>query len=206
MNLSVVGASSTCELVFDTLFSLENTNNDWLTKEMAECLYTGLMTDTGNFRFSATTPHVHEVLSILLEKGVQPDKIDNLVNNSFSESRLKFFGYCANEKMTIIPEKKLAFIAVSQQELYRFNLGTGDTEGLVNEPMKISDVKVSVLIKEDKDKVKMSFRSKEDINVADFAKTFFNGGGHKNAAGGAWFGSLDETIQRLRDNLDKLSI
>lgn len=199
INLSVVGASSTCELVFDFIQSIDNHN--FLNKDVAYCLYTGMLTDTGNFQFSSTTPKVHLQAATLIETGVQPEIVHNHINNSFSLNRLQFFGFAIAEKMKLSANKKLAYIILSQEEIYRFNIQTGGTEGLVNEPMKINDIEVSVLIKEDTDKVKLSFRSKGNIDVSAFAKKYFNGGGHKNAAGGVSYTSLEETEQFFIKNI-----
>ena len=205
LNLSVVGASSTCELVFETLLNLEKGYESFLTESIAECLYCGIMTDTGGFRFS-TTPRVHQITSFLLKAGVIPNEIDNKVNNSFSIDRLKLFGYSTNDKMKLIPGKKLAYISLSKEDIKRFNVQKGDTEGLVNQPMKISNIKVSVLLKESDGKIKLSFRSKDQVNVADFVKKHFQGGGHLNAAGGVSFLTLKETEQKLIDNLNDLEV
>lgn len=201
LNLSVVGASSTCELVFDVLFHLEKESLGFLTEEIAYALYTGLLTDTGNFQYSATTPKVHKIAAYLLATGLQPDFVHNKVNNSFSENRLKFFGYCISEKLKFVKEHQLAYVFITTDELQKYNIQTGGTEGLVNEPMKIEDVEISALFKEDKDKIKISFRSKKNIDVSTFAKTFFDGGGHRNAAGGVSFLSLKETEEKFLNHL-----
>lgn len=202
LNLCVVGASSTAELVFDTIVGLSNT--DQITYEVAQSLYTGLLTDTGNFQYAATTPKVHQIAAVLLEKGVQPDVVNNHINNSFNEDRLKFFGFCVSKKMKYIEEKRLAYIMVSKKEINQYNLGIGGTEGLVNEPMKMSNVDISILFKQDKDKIKISFRSKLNIDISTFASDFFEGGGHKNAAGGVSYLSLEETENKLLLLLNKI--
>jgi phosphoesterase RecJ-like protein len=106
---------------------------------------------------------------------------------------MQFFGFCVSKRMKMIPEKKLAYILVKQEDLYHYNIQTGGTEGLVNEPMKMSNVDISVLFKEDTGKIKLSFRSKKDIDISKFANQYFKGGGHKNAAGGVSYKSLQET-------------
>lgn len=200
INLSVVGASSTCELVFDFIQNYDDSN--FLNEDIAYCLYTGMLTDTGNFQFSSTTDKVHIKVAKLIENGVKPDHVNNHINNSFDIHRLQFFGYAISEKMKILKNKKLAYIILSQEEIKRFNIQTGGTEGLVNEAMKINNIEISVLLKEDKDKVKLSFRSKGDIDISSFAKKFFNGGGHKNAAGGVSNLSLVATEQKLLKDLN----
>lgn len=197
LNLSVVGASSTCELVFDVLFELENRNLEFLSSEIAHSIYTGLLTDTGNFQFSATSPKVHTMASFLLIAGVKPDLVNNAINNSFTENRLKFFGYCVSEKMKFVKSKNLAYMFATSAELKQHNISTGGTEGLVNEPMKIEGIDISVLFKQDEDRIKISFRSKRDLDVSTFANKFFEGGGHLNAAGGVSFLSIEETEQKF---------
>lgn len=196
-------ASSTCELVFRHL-SARTGSADFLTPDLAACLYTGLMTDTGNFMFSATSPAVHHMAADLIAAGVQPQEVHDRVNNSFTASRLKFFGHCISERMTWVPGKRFAYMLVPQAEMERFDIGTGGTEGLVNEPMKISDVRIAALFKEAGDRVKISFRSKGETDVAAFLNAHFSGGGHRNAAGGIFHGSLVEAEAHLLDNLDDL--
>ncbi|MGB0885467.1 MAG: DHH family phosphoesterase [Chitinophagales bacterium] len=202
LNLSVVGASSTCELIFDTIVALSS--EEYINQDIAYCLYSGLLTDTGSFQFSATTPKVHIIAASLLSKGVQPDLVHNHILNSFSESRLKFFGFCINKKMKIVAEKKLAYIFLTKKELNSYSLGVGGTEGLVNEPMKISDIDISILFKQDKDKIKISFRSKKDIDISKFASAYFEGGGHKNASGGVSYLTIEETEKKLLLLINKI--
>ena len=192
LNLSTVGASSTCELVFDFLEAYQG-SQAFLTKDLAYCLYTGLLTDTGNFQFSATSAKVHLQAAALIDAGVAPDIVHNHINNSFDEERLQFFGFCIANRMKLVKDKKLAYMMLSQKDIHRYNIQTGGTEGLVNEAMKIAAIDISILFKEDDGKVKISFRSKRDIDVSAFAQKYFNGGGHRNAAGGISFKGLKET-------------
>lgn len=205
VNLSTVGASSTCELVFDFVEAFSGKSFK-LNEAMALALYTGLLTDTGNFQFSATTPKVHLQAAKLIEAGVQPDVVHNHINNSYDELRLQFFGFCVAERMHILKDKGIAYMALSRKDMQRFNIQTGGTEGLVNEPMKIANVDVSILLKEDEGKVKLSFRSKRDIDVSAFAAKFFQGGGHRNAAGGISFDTLEETEKELLKRLKEFNI
>lgn len=192
--LSKTIASSTCELVFD--FIKEIDGEEAITKDIATCLYTGLLTDTGRFKHS-TTAHVFEVASGLISKDIDAQFINEKVFDSFNERRLRFFGYCFSKKMKVFKEIGFAYIAVSTEELKRFNIQAGDTEGLVNFPLSLSNVNMAVLVKEDHDRVKMSFRSKGEVSVADFAKKYFAGGGHKNASGGRSFKPYQTVLQEL---------
>ena len=205
INLSVVGASSTCELVLDFIHAFHG-DYSFLNKDIAYCLYTGLLTDTGNFQFSATTSKVHLQAGYLIDAGVQPDVVHNHINNSFNMQRLQFFGFCVSERMEIVENKKLAFIMLSMKDMQNYNIQTGGTEGLVNEPMKIADIDISVLFKEDIDKVKISFRSKREIDISDFARKYFSGGGHRNAAGGVSYKNLDDTKADFLKYLSEFNI
>lgn len=192
---SDTGASSTCELIYDVIVGLGGE----LTYDIAVNLYTGILTDTGSFQFSATTAKVHRISADLIELGVKPEVVYELIYNSFRKNVLQFYGYCLDRRMRLIHSDEVAYMALSMNDMQRFHIGTGGTEGLVNFPMKISSVKMSALFKEDKDRIKISFRSKGDIDVNKIAREHFNGGGHINASGGAWFGSLEEAVARFID-------
>jgi phosphoesterase RecJ-like protein len=164
--------------------------------ETAECIYTGMMTDTGGFTYNSNNPEIYIIIKALLEKGVDKDAIYNKVFHTYSEDRLRLLGYCLN-KMEIIPECNAAIIVLSQEELQRFNYKVGDTEGIVNMPLQIENVNKSVLVREDKTQIKLSFRSQGDVAVNTMAEKF-GGGGHKNAAGGESTQSMEETLDKLR--------
>ena len=164
--------------------------------ESAECIYTGMMTDTGGFTYNSNNPEIYIIIKALLEKGVDKDAIYNKVFHTYSEDRLRLLGYCLN-KMEIIPECNAAIIVLTQEELHRFNYKVGDTEGIVNMPLQIENVNKSVLVREDKTQIKLSFRSQGDVAVNIMAEQF-GGGGHKNAAGGESTQSMAETLDKLR--------
>ena len=164
--------------------------------ETAQCIYTGMMTDTGGFTYNSNNPEIYIIIKALLEKGVDKDAIYNKVFHTYSEDRLRLMGYCLN-KMEIIPECNAAIIVLTQEELQRFNYKVGDTEGIVNMPLQIENVNKSVLVREDKTQIKLSFRSQGDVAVNTMAEKF-GGGGHKNAAGGESTQSMEETLDKLR--------
>jgi len=190
-------ASSTAELVFDFIDMLGEKKK--ITKAIANCLYAGIMTDTGSFRFSSTTKHTHNVVAELMEHGAETTEVHHLIDDNNTESRLKLFGYSLSEKMKIFPEYGTGFIALTQSDLKRFDYRDGDTEGLVNEPLSIKGIVFSALFteKENDEGIKISFRSKEKFDVNQFARKNFNGGGHLNAAGGISDLSMDETILKF---------
>ncbi len=186
--------SSASELVFRFMCRMGFYQE--VSLESAECIYTGMMTDTGGFTYNSNNPEIYIIIKALLEKGVDKDAIYNKVFHTYSEDRLRLMGYCLN-KMEIIPESNAAIIVLTQEELQRFNYKVGDTEGIVNMPLQIENVNKSVLVREDKTQIKLSFRSQGDVAVNIMAEKF-GGGGHKNAAGGESTQSMAETLDKLR--------
>src|SRR5690606_32339581 len=145
---------------------------------------TGLVMDNGFFQFSNTTPNALRVGAELVAKGVKPEYISERVNNNFRETRLRYFGYCLHEKLKLVKGGQVAYMMLTQAEIKSFNLQSGESEGLVNYPFKIEGVKVSAYFSEEADRIKISFRSRGDVDMNTFARTHFEGGGHRNAAGG----------------------
>lgn len=192
VTMSYPNTSSTCELVFR--FICRMGFFDMLNREAAECIYTGMMTDTGSFTFNSNKPEIYIIVSELLKKGIDKDLIYRKVNQVYSECRLRLMGYVLYEKMKIYPDSKATLITLSQKELNKFNYVTGDTEGFVNLPLSIEDVEFSVFIREDRDCLKVSLRSVGDFPCNIFAEKHFKGGGHKNASGGEFFGSMADAI------------
>ena len=186
--------SSASELVFRFMCRMGFYQE--VSLESAECIYTGMMTDTGGFTYNSNNPEIYVIIKALLEKGVDKDAIYNKVFHTYSEDRLRLLGYCLN-KMEIIPECNAAIIVLTQEELHRFNYKVGDTEGIVNMPLQIENVNKSVLVREDKTQIKLSFRSQGDVAVNIIAEQF-GGGGHKNAAGGESTESMEATLAKLR--------
>ncbi|MBA3647592.1 MAG: bifunctional oligoribonuclease/PAP phosphatase NrnA [Chitinophagales bacterium] len=207
---SNIKACSTCELVY--AFILEMDDKSLITKDIASCLYTGILTDTDRFRIPTTSAYVHRVSAELLEYGIDHTKIYEEVYETFSENRLRFFGYCIREKLKIIPAFKTGIISLETADLRKFNIQSGDTEGLVNYPLWIKDIQLSVLIIQRPGEVRLSFRSKGDFSVNDLARNNFEGGGHRNAAGGKSQLSVAQTQEKLiailaafKNDLNKLS-
>lgn len=170
-----------------------------ITLEAAQCVYTGMMTDTGGFTYNSNDPEIYTIIKLLLEKGVDKDDIYRKVFNTYSENRLRLLGYCLN-KMEILNDCNTAIITLTLDEQKQFNYAIGDTEGFVNMPLQIENINKSVFLREDKDKIKLSFRSQGDVPVNVLAEKF-GGGGHKNAAGGESYTSLENTIVKLKEIL-----
>jgi len=197
--LSYTEVSSTCELIYELLVAIGGTKI--INKNIAECLYTGIMTDTGCFSYNCSRVRTFEIVAELLEYGIGKNEIYHLVYDNFSVNRMRLLGYCLNEKMQYYPEYRVAFISLTIEEQKRFDFNVGDTEGFVNYPLSIKGVVFSALFIERKDKIRISFRSRGDFSVNLFSGKHFSGGGHLNAAGGESILSMDETIKKFTDLL-----
>ncbi len=187
--------SSTAEMVYD--FIVESDNIEKLTKAAAECLYAGVMTDTGSFRFTSTSASVHRMIAELKDRGLEHSIIHENLFDNYLESRFRFFGNILLNRMEIFYEYNTALIAIPQQDLIRFNVRTGDTEGLVNFPLSIKGIKLAAVVIDRGDERKSSFRSKGGFDVNTFARKYFNGGGHFSAAGGRNTESLDQVVKKF---------
>lgn len=197
--ISYPEAPATCYLVLELINGIMEVDCRLLT-DVATCLYCGLMTDTGNFAFNSNDPVLYEMIAELLRAGINKDKIFDAVFNQYSASRMELMGYCLFRKMKIYKNYHTALITLSSSELRRFHFQKGDSEGLVNLPLQIADVYYSVFMREDVDRIKISFRSQGDRPVNEFAHAYFNGGGHMNAAGGESFNTLDTTVKTFEDH------
>lgn len=193
---SDVSMSSTCEMIYHFIAMLEDTNS--IDSDIATCLYVGIMTDTGSFRFRSTTSRTHEIIAHLIEKGANNTQIHNNVYDTNSYERLQLLG-CALNNLKVIPESRTAYISLSQEELFRYNYKKGDTEGVVNYGLSIENIVLAAIFIEDKQEgiIKISLRSKGHFSVNELSRAHFNGGGHTNAAGGRSDLSLNETIQKF---------
>ena len=190
--ISFPEASSTCELVFRVLMQMGLLR--LMDRHAASCLYVGLMTDTGGFAYSCDNPEFYEILASILRRRIDRIGLYNKAMNTFSADSLRLQGYAIHEKMQLFPEQGAALITLSKEELEHFNYNRGDTETLVNRPLAIPEIYWSVFLREDADKIKVSCRSQGDFSVSDICARYFNGGGHFNAAGGDFIGSLDEAV------------
>ncbi len=195
--LSDTSASSTAELVYEFLDQLELT--EYINQSVAEALYTGILTDTGSFRFNSTSAKTHRITAELIETGMKIDQVYDKIFDTNRYQRIQLMGYTLSEKLTLIEHKPVAYISLSNQELDRFDFERGDTEGLVNYGLSIEGIKFAAFFRESKesDYIRISFRSKGDTDVNQFARKHFNGGGHINAAGGRSDLSLKETIEKF---------
>ena len=187
---------STCELVFSILWQLDA--YEPMTHAMAVCLYCGMMTDTGGFTYNSTRPEIFYIISLLLDKRVNKDLVYNRVYHNYSADAIRLRGYVISRKMRVSNELHAAYFTLTRDEMKRYHFIKGDAEGLVNEPLRIKGMKVSISLREDTEKpnlILVSLRSSCGFHCAEMARRFFNGGGHEDAAGGKLFCSITEAEQ-----------
>ncbi|MBR5842753.1 MAG: DHH family phosphoesterase [Bacteroidaceae bacterium] len=195
--------SSTCEVVFRLIYAMDG--YEVMDKGVCECLYAGMMTDTGCFSYGPCTQEVYLIISLMMQKEINKDRIYNKVFNNYSEGRLRLMGYVLYEKMKVYPDHHAALITLTREEMNRFNFVKGDTEGLVNIPLQMKGIHFSVFLREDteKDLIRVSLRSQGTFPCNKFAGRYFNGGGHLNASGGQYDGSLDEAVALFEKGLEE---
>jgi phosphoesterase RecJ-like protein len=197
--ISDTSKSSTCEMVYD--FIVESGHSDKINTDVAECLYTGLMTDTGSFRFPSTSASVHRMVAHLKDIGLQHAKVHEYIYDSFLENRLRFIGHSLLNRMEVFYEYNTTLMHIPKADLLRFDIKTGDTEGLVNYLLSIEGIRFGALVIDRDEERKWSFRSKGDFDVNTFARKYFEGGGHFNAAGGRSSESLENTMKKFKQIL-----
>lgn len=198
---SKVDACSSAEVFFHLAKAL-----GWLqyfTPEVAEAVYTGLMTDTNGFQNNCSNASTFRTIAELLELGVDKNKVFDSVYCNYTESRLRLLGYTLNQKMVVLPEYHAAYIALSREELNSFHFQAGDTEGFVNYPLSIKGIQFSAFMSESAEHIRLSFRSRGNFSVNDFARNHFDGGGHLNASGGTAKLTLEETIEKFLNTLER---
>ncbi|MGC3977097.1 MAG: bifunctional oligoribonuclease/PAP phosphatase NrnA [Paludibacteraceae bacterium] len=199
VTISYPTISSTSELVFRLICRMGHFSD--INLACAECIYVGMMTDTGGFTYNSNHEEIYIIIFELVKIGIDKDKIYQNVYSTYSADRMRLMGYCLYEKMKIYPEYNAALITLTQEELKRFNYDNGDAEGFVNIPLSIKGVVFSVFMREDPDKIKISLRSEGTFPTNKFAAQFFNGGGHLNASGGESYTTLEEAVKIFEDGL-----
>jgi phosphoesterase RecJ-like protein len=204
--ISEVTKSSTCEMVYD--FIVESGHSDKITIDIAECLYAGVMGDTGSFRYPSASASLHRMVATLKDKGLRHTPVHDNIYDNYLENRLRFIGHVLQNRLEILYEYNTALIAVPKNDLVKYEIKTGDTEGLVNYPLSIQGIKLAAIVIDRDEERKWSFRSKGEFDVNTFARENFNGGGHFSASGGRSFDSLDKTVQKfklaLKENASQL--
>jgi len=197
--ISDISKSSTCEMIYD--FIAASNGLELLDTAMAECIYAGLVGDTGSFRFPSTHAGVHSIVADLKRRGLDHGKIHEGLYDNFLENRLRFIGHVLLHRMEIFYEYNTALITIPKSDLLKFHIKTGDTEGLVNYPQSIQGIKFVALVVDRDEERKWSFRSKGSFDCNTFARTYFEGGGHYNAAGGRSSESLEISVARFKEVL-----
>ena len=205
--ISDTDKSSTAEMVYD--FIINSGHADKINDAIAACLYAGVMTDTGSFRFPSTKASVHTMVADLKDRGLQHSPVHEELFDNFLENRFRFIGHVLLNRMEVFYEYNTALIVIPQADLIKYDVKTGDTEGLVNYPLSIKGIKLAAVIIDRGEERKSSFRSKGDFDVNSFARKYFNGGGHFNAAGGFNKEPLEEVVTKfkaaIKENTAQLS-
>ena len=192
--------SSAAELCY---YFIKEYQPNLFDKSIAECLFTGIITDTGMFEYSSATAETLKVASFLMSFGIDKQEILNQIYHNFSVDRMRLMGYVLNEKMIILPEKKTAYISLTKEEFKKYNYVVGDHENFVNLPLSINNIYVSALFLEIDNSIRISLRSQGDYDVNKIARKYFSGGGHKNAAGGYSKLTMKETLKNFEEIIKK---
>ncbi len=193
--ISDTSKSSTCEMIYDLIVNAGY--GDMITEEISECIYAGVVGDTGEFRFSSAHAGVHRLVADLKSKGLTHAPVHDKLFENFLENRLRFIGHVLLHRMEVFYEYNTVLIAIPKSDLLKFQIKTGDTEGLVNFPQSIQGIKLVALVIDRDEERKWSFRSKGDFDCNTFARKYFDGGGHFNASGGRSTDSLEKTVQHF---------
>lgn len=198
--------SSTCEMIYD--FIVASGSSDKINEEISECIYAGVVADTGSFRFPSAHDGVHKLVADLKSRGFDHSPVHEKLFDNFLENRLRFIGHVLLHRMEVYYEYNTVLIAVPKNDLLQYEIKTGDTEGLINYPQSIQGIKLVALVIDRDEERKWSFRSKGDFDCNTFARKYFEGGGHFNASGGRSSDSLDVTvkkfIQAMKENKSQL--
>jgi len=189
--------SSTCELMYHFLAHILKEKKN-ITKEMAECLYVGIIIDTGSLSYSCNNQSTYQTLGELFRLGIDGGKIHQLVYDNFSENRIRLLGFCLSERLVVLPDLATSYIYLTKEDLERFHYKQGDTEGIVNYGLSMKGIRFTALFTERNNRIRLSFRSKGDFDVNLFARKHFKGGGHKNASGGDSYANMENTISDFR--------
>lgn len=189
--------SSTCELVYNFIVKMMD-GEKFMNKQIAECLYVGMVTDTGSLSYSCNNESTYHVLGNLIQYGIDGETIHRKIYDTYSESRIRLLGYCLSERLNVLDEFATSFIYLTKEDLIKYDYKQGDTEGIVNYGLSIDTVRFTALFSERDDRIRISFRSKGDFDVNEFAVKHFSGGGHKNASGGNSYTTMDEAIKQFK--------
>lgn len=196
-------ASSTCELIWR--FIQQFKYQQFVNQSVIDCLYTGIMTDTGGFSY-AISPRLLRIVAELIEQGADHNELSDKIFSTYTEKRLRLLGFCLSQRMEVLPELQTAIISLSKEDHQAFQIERGDTEGIVNYMLKMQNVKCACLLAERPGEVKLSLRSKGDYSVQALCSKHFNGGGHKNASGGAMKAPIGKVVETLKAALPEIML
>jgi len=196
---SRISVSSTSELLYEVITGIGYI--DRINKDVAECLYVGIMTDTGSFSYACNHSQTYEITADLVKKGIDAEHIHRLVYDTYSENRMRLLGFCLSDRLVVLSKFNTAYIWLTRDDLARFDHQIGDTEGVVNYALSIEGIILAALFTERDERIRISFRSKGEFSVNEFARKHYAGGGHRNAAGGDSFVNIKETLQKFEDLL-----
>jgi len=199
LKVSKTNISSTAELVYEFIQAMGD--EALIDLEIAESLYTGIVTDTGSFSYSCNHVKTYEVIAALFRRGIDGERIHRLIYDTYSEHRLRLLGYSLSENLVVLPEFHTAYIYLTSEDLERFHYQVGDTEGVVNYALSIEGINMAALFSERDNSIRISFRSKGNFSVERIASDYFDGGGHANASGATSYLSMEETVKKFRDLL-----
>ena len=200
---SQTNVSSTAELVYEVISALGKIN--LLDYDVAQCLYAGIVTDTGSFSYACNSPRTYHIVAELISLGINGENIQRNIYDTYSEDRMRLLGFCLSERLRVFQDFYTAYIFLSHEDLQRFHFREGDTEGVVNYALSIKGIKVAAMFIQRDAQIKVSFRSEGDVNVNVLARRYFNGGGHKNASGGYCEASMEQTLAYFESLLVDIS-
>jgi bifunctional oligoribonuclease and PAP phosphatase NrnA len=203
-SFSQTETTSTSELIYD--FIVANDHKHLIDVEIAECIYAGIITDTGSLSYSCNYPETYKILAHLFELGIDGEKIHRLIYDTYSEDRMRLLGHCLSDRLVVHKEYKTAYIHLSASDLKEFNYQEGDTEGVVNYALSIEGIELAAIFIEKKDVIKISLRSQGDLDVNLLARRYYSGGGHRNAAGGQSKEPFDETLHIFNKIIADISV
>jgi bifunctional oligoribonuclease and PAP phosphatase NrnA len=196
---SRISVSSTSELLYEVIKGLGFENE--IDKDVAECLYVGIMTDTGSFSYACNLSQTYEITANLIKKGIDAEHIHRLVYDTYSANRMRLLGFSLSKRLVVLANYKTAYIWLTRDDLARFDHQVGDTEGVVNYALSIEGIVLAALFTERNERIRISFRSKGEFSVNEFARKYYAGGGHRNAAGGDSFADMKETLRKFEELL-----
>ncbi|MBI1342781.1 MAG: bifunctional oligoribonuclease/PAP phosphatase NrnA [Terrimonas sp.] len=199
--ISDVKKSSTCEMIYD--FIVQSGHADLINSDIADCIYAGVVADTGSFRFSSTHAGVHRLVADLKERGLEHMHVHDALFDNFHENRLRFIGHVIMNRMEVLYEYNTVLLTVPKADLIKYHIKTGDTEGLVNFPQTIKGIKLVAIVIDRDEERKWSFRSKGEFDCNSFARKYFEGGGHFNASGGRSSASIGDTVKYFKKVLEE---